>query len=204
MKVVIADGHPTTRLGIKSLLLTTEASVVGEVDDGEELVRLVEETKPDLVILDLNLDGEVDGPEICRRTKASGLNPPRVLVHTANDSAEEVSSCLLAGADSCLPKWAVNRELLDAIQRTAAGERVWNLDDLIAVGERSRACSKPDGGRLTPREREVVGLVLRRYSNARIAEEMHVSQTTVKTHVRNILGKLGLKSRWELFHRHVS
>lgn len=205
MKVLIADGHPITRLGIKSLLLMTDARVVGEAGDGGEALRLVEETRPDLVIMDLNLQGEVDGAEVCRRTKSVGPRPPRVLVYTSGESAEEVSSCLLAGADGCLPKRAVNEELLDAIRRAAAGERVWDLEELVASEvPKSRLRPEPKDARLTPKEREVVGLMLRRYTNARIAEELHLSLPTVKTHVRNILGKLGLKSRWEIFHLRVS
>ena len=197
MKVVIADGHPVMRLGLKGLLLATEAQVVGESGCGEETLGLVEETAPDLVVLGLNLAEEMDGVEACRRIKALPT-PPRVVVHAAHNLPEDVSSCLLAGADAFLHKSAGCGRLLDAMRRVLSGERVWLPGE--RVGEpRSRLLSAPGGARLTEREREILVLMLRRCTDADIARKLVVSPDTVKTHTRSVLRKLGLKARGELF-----
>jgi CheY-like chemotaxis protein len=98
MEVVIVDGHPTMRLGLKGLLLATDVRVVGETGDGEEALRLVREARPELVLLGLNLTGGTDGIEVCRRIKDLS-EPPRVLIHTDHDFTDDVWSCLVAGAE---------------------------------------------------------------------------------------------------------
>ena len=200
MRVVVADGHPTMRLGLKGLLLLTDVRVVGEAGDGEEVLRLVESLQPDLVILDLNLSGGLDAIDACRRIKALP-NAPYVLIHTAYNFTDDVSWCLLAGADSYLHKRACCQQLLEAIHRTTAGERVWQPAG-ARMGEphlRVKNIISPERGMsFTPKEREIAVLMLRSCSNTQIAEELGLSVPTVKTHVRNILRKLGLKSRREL------
>lgn len=197
MRVVIADGHPVMRLGLKGLLLATEARVVGESASDEETLRLVEETEPDLVVLGLNLIEEMDGVETCCRLKDLPA-PPRVLVHTAYNLDDDVSSCLFAGADGFLHKSAGCEKLLDAMRRVVRGERVWLLGE--RVGEpRSRLLAEPEGICLTAREREVLVLMLRRYTDADMAEALTVGLETVKTHTGRVLRKLGLRSRGELF-----
>jgi len=124
MKVVIADGHPTMRLGLKGLLLSTEMRVVGETGDGGEALRLARERQPDLVVLGLNLTGETDGIEACRRIKAL-TRPPRVLVYAAHDFADPVSSCLLAGVDCWLNKRVARVEFVHIMRRLVAGEYLW-------------------------------------------------------------------------------
>ena len=196
MRIVIADGHPVMRLGLKGLLLATEARVVGETGCGKEALKLVEGVGPDVVVLGLNLVEEMDGVEACRRLKALP-DPPRVLVHTAHNLPEDVSSCLFAGADAFLHKSVGCGKLLDAIRRVVKGERVW----LTGRDEetKSRTAYVPEGTHLTNREREILVLMLRRHTDADIAKELVISTGTVKTHARSVLRKLGLKSRGELF-----
>lgn len=200
MKVVIADGHPTMRLGLRGLLASAEMTVVGETGDGDEALRLARERRPDLVVLGLNLTGGTDGIEACRRIKALP-QPPRVLVYAAYDFAAPVSSCLLAGADCCLNKRVECEEFLDIMRRVAAGERAWppGLAAESGLGY-GRSRGTTPGERLTPKEREVLVLLLRRCSNAEIAERLYLSVPTVKTHLRNIFRKLGAKSRRDLLH----
>lgn len=197
MRVVIADGHPVMRLGLKGLLLATEARVVGETGCGKEALRLVEEVGTDVVVLGLNLVEEMDGVEACRKLKAL-LFPPRVVVHTAHNLPEDVCSCLFAGADAFLHKSAGCERLLDAVRRVVKGERVWLPGD--REGEpRSRLLSAPGGVPLTDREREVLVFMLRRCTDADIARALVVSSETVKSHTKSILRKLGLKGRGDLF-----
>ena len=198
MDVVVADGHPTMRLGLKDLLQTTEMRVVGDAGAGADVLRLARERRPDLVVLGLNLTGETDGIEVCRRIKALP-RPPSVLVYAAYDFADPVSSCLLAGADCCLSKRVGCDDLLDVIRLMGMGERPW--PSTVKEGARSRALyGTAHGVALTSKEREVLVLLLRRCSNAEIAERLYLSVPTVKTHLRNILRKLGAKNRRDLLH----
>lgn len=197
MRVLVADGHPSMRLGMKGLVLNTDVRVVGEAGDGEEALRLTEELRPDLVTLGLNLVGEGDGIDCCWRIKDLP-DPPKVLVHTAYNFTDDVSSCLLAGADSYVHKRCDCEELLGAMRRTVEGERVWWLGGKIG-DLRSRFDSASNGNRLTDREREIVVMMIRRHTDSDIAKEFHLSVPTVKTHVRSIMRKLNLKHRWELY-----
>lgn len=196
---MVVDDHSTTRLGLRGLLNSTGMKVIGESTTGEEALRLVQELRPDLVILGLNPTGEADGIAVCRKLK-NLPDAPRVLVHTAYNFAEDVSSCLLAKADSYINKRIDCEQLLDAVWRTAGGERIWLLGD--AVGEPNPCLSLDSKGeRLTTRETEVLALMLRRLSNAEIAEDLYVSPQTAKNHVSKVLRKLGAKSRRELFRQ---
>ena len=197
MKIFIAEGHPTTRLGLKGLLLATDMQVVGETDEGEAALKLIDELAPDVVVLGLNLVGETDGITMCRKVKALPC-PPRILVHTAYNWTDDVASCLLAGADSYLHKRCDCAGLLDAIRRTARGERVWHTGGRVG-DPRTSLSTAPTGVKLTEKEREVVALILRRFSNERIARELYVSLATVKTHVRNVLRKFNVERREQLF-----
>jgi DNA-binding NarL/FixJ family response regulator len=197
MKILVADGHPTMRLGLKGLLLATEARVVGESGSGEETVKLAEETRPDLVVLGLNLVEEMDGVETCRRLKEFP-EPPRVLVHTSQNLPEAVYSCLFAEADAFLHKSAGCERLLEAMRRAARGERVWLSGERVGK-PRSHLLTTPGVARLTHREREVLVLMLRRHTDADIAKALVVSTDTVKSHTRSVLRKLGFKGRGELF-----
>jgi len=202
MRVVVADNHPAICFGLKEMLLRTDMRVVGESGNGEEVLRLVEELQPNLVILGLNLVGEMSVVEACRRIKALP-NAPRVLVYTAYDFTDELSSSLLFEADGYLHKRACRDEILEAIRRTAAGERTWLPSDGTRE-PRSHLHAIHQGVRLTPKEREVLVLVMYGCSNGKIAEKLYLGLPTVKTHVRSILRKLGVSNRRELFSSHVS
>lgn len=197
MRVVVADGHPIMRLGIKALLLPTEMHVVGETGDGEEALRLTEELAPDLVILSLNLTGEVDGFEACRRVK-SLPKAPYVLVHTTCDFTDAVSSCLLDEADCLLHKSACHTRLLDAARGATSGQRVWLPSE--SVGE-PRACleASPKAVLLTEKERDILTLMACGCPNKEMAKRLYLGLPTIKTHVRSILRKFGAKSREDLF-----
>lgn len=189
MRVSVVDGHPVMRTGLMGLLGAEDLQVVGDWGNGDEALRAIEELRPDLVVLGLNLIGKIDGVPLCRKLK-SMAKAPRVLVYTAYNHAEDVASCMLAGADSYLHKRVGAEELLDAVQRTIAGEKIWNIGS--HVGEpRSVISITPDGARLTPREKEVLALKLRRYTNPEIAKKLHISTDTVKHHVSNIHRKIG-------------
>lgn len=196
MRILLVDDHPTVRLGLKHLLESAAGNeVVGEAGNAADAVRLAGELRPDVVLLDLRL-GDDSGIEVCREVKAMP-DAPRVLVFTAHTNVEDVAAATLAGADGYLHKGVSGEELLDAVERTHAGKRVWLLP---AAEEESASRIEEASGeaRLTPKEKEVFALVLKRRTNAEIAAELYISLYTVKNHVSNILRKLGLKSRREI------
>lgn len=201
-RIVVADGYAVVRLGIEGLLLATDIRVVGESEDGEETIRLAKELRPDLVILGLNLTGAVNGIEACRRIKTL-TEPPRILVHAAYAFSGYVLASLLAEADGYLHKGAGPWELLEALRRTVAGERVWSSDEEGNGGKRFRTSTATRGADLTPKEREVLALMLCRCSNIEIASRLHLSLPTVKTHAKRVLRKMETKNREELLRSHA-
>ncbi len=187
VKVIVADGHPAMRCGLGSFLNVPRVEIIGETGCGHEALRLVKESKPNLVILGLTLVG-MDGVRTCQEIKAL-LYAPYVLVHSAYNFARDISSRIVAGADSYLHKRTRREELLDAVCRTAAGKNLWEVGEHVGE-ERSIMEIASNGQRLTPREVEVLAHKLRRHPNAWIAEELSISVHTVKHHVTNIYRKI--------------
>lgn len=196
-KVVVADVHSTIRFGLSKLIeATKDIMVIGESDNGEEASCLVEELKPDLLILGLNLKGEKTGIELCQATKALA-DPPCVMVYAAYDFADHVAFCLLGEADSYVHKSIGCMQLLDAVRCTVAGERVWRPQDVVTNAV-LRTHSASNNAGLTAKERQILILLLCGCSNPEIAEELYVTVPTVRTHVRSILRKLGAGCRRDL------
>jgi DNA-binding NarL/FixJ family response regulator len=198
IKILLVDDQPATRLGIQDLLRSVEGvEIVGEAVSSEEAVRLNEKLRPDLVILDPSLEGEMSEAEICRELKSS-QSPPRVLIYSGRNSREDVAVASLAGADSYLYKGLAAERLAEVVERTCSGQKVWLLGPVESDQENDFR-SKIDGAGLTPKEREILALLMKRHTNQEIAEEFHLSANTVKTHVKNILKELHFSSRSELF-----
>jgi two-component system response regulator DevR len=195
LRILLVDDHPTVRFGLKHLLASAD-EVVGEAENATDAVWLVQDLRPDLVLLDLRL-GKDSGIEVCREIKALP-GAPRVLVFTAHASVEDIAGATLAGADGYLHKGVAGDKILDAVRRTHAGQRVWLLpaENEDEAADRIRETSGE--ARLTPKEKEVFALVLKRRTNPEIADELYISLYTVKNHVSSILRKLGLKSRREI------
>lgn len=191
------DGHSIMRIGLKAVFEREGCEVIGPYATGEEVLSQVEGAKPDLVLLGLNPSGATDGVEVCKRIKRLP-DPPRVLVHTAYNFAEDVSSCFLAGADSYLHKSTNLDDILEAAKRTASGDRVWLPGERVGE-QRGRLSMTPTSARLTDREREILSFMLRRYSNPEIAQKLCISVQTTKNHASNVLRKLGVASRKDLF-----
>lgn len=196
-RILLVEDHPVMLLGLRAVVTAQDdLELVGEADSSALALDLAVEVQPDLVVLPLRLGGEFTGVELCREIKSSML--ARVLVYTSYNAAEDVSGCLLSGADSFVYKGEESVHLLETIRSTAAGRRIWLLGgEPRGHSEDMRALADSSG--LTRREQEVLGFMLQRFTNAQIANELVVELTTVKTHVRSILRKLGLRNRRELF-----
>jgi DNA-binding NarL/FixJ family response regulator len=198
ISVVIADDQGMVRAGFRSLLGgEPDLKVVGEAADGETAVRLARQHRPDVVLMDIRMP-VLDGLAATRRLAELGV-PSRVLVLTTFDLDEYVFQALRAGASGFLLKDATAEELVTAVRTLAAGEALLDpavtrrvIDAFAQVPQ-----PRPDAklAQLTEREVQVLRLVARGLTNAEIASELVVSDATAKTHVSNVLLKLGLRDR---------
>jgi DNA-binding NarL/FixJ family response regulator len=199
IRVVVSDDHPVVRQGLRSLLEAEGFAVVGEASDGDEAVRLVAQTRPDVLLTDLVMPG-TDGIEAIRRVRAGDV-PVGILVLTSFSGAEQVIPAIQAGADGYLLKDAGPAALTDAIRAVHRGEPMLSPEAAAVVMARVAAdagpepAAHPDLDRLTAREREVLAGLGRGLSNRQLAAELFVSEKTVKTHVSSVLAKLRLADR---------
>jgi DNA-binding NarL/FixJ family response regulator len=204
IRVVLSDDHPVVRQGLRSFLEARGFAVVGEAGDGAEAVRVVEATRPDVLLTDLVMPG-VDGIEAIRRLRAAG-RPLGILVLTSFSGADQVIPAIRAGADGYLLKDAGPAALEDAIRAVQRGEPMLAPEAAAVVMARvaagadepaaaSPAADHPDLARLTPREREVLAGLGRGLTNRQLADELFVAEKTIKTHVSNVLAKLRVPDR---------
>lgn len=196
--VLIADDEELTRTGLRALLSAKpDLEVVGEAADGGEVLPLVLATRPDVVLMDVRMPG-MDGIEATRRLRSALDEPPKVVVITTFESDDHVYDALRAGADGFLLKRTPAQAIAHAIRLVATGDSVLFPD---AVRRLVAARPLPPAGRpagqapLTARETEILRLMATGLSNPDIAGHLTVSLETVKTHVSNLLTKLGAQNR---------
>jgi DNA-binding NarL/FixJ family response regulator len=196
IRVLIADDQALVRSGFRLIVETrADLEVVGEAENGDEAVRLAAELEPDVILLDIRMP-VLDGIEATRRIVASGSSA-RILVLTTFDLDEYVYAAIRAGASGFLLKDVRPLDLVDAIRLVAAGNALLGptvtqrLLEQFAESEPSPAALDS----LTDREQEILGLLARGLSNAEIAADLVVSETTVKSHVSSVLRKLGVRDR---------
>ncbi|WP_062348632.1 response regulator [Herbidospora yilanensis] len=206
IRVLLVDDQPLLRTGFRFILeAETDVTVVGEAGDGSTAMDQSRALLPDVVLMDIRMPG-MDGIEATRRIvrdAAPSAHVPRVLVLTTFDLDEYIVEALRAGASGFLLKDVPPAELVQAIRVVAGGDAIVApsvtrrlLDKFASRLPSAQQQASPSRlARLTERELEVLKLIAKGLSNAEIARELVVSETTVKTHVGNVLTKLGLRDR---------
>jgi DNA-binding NarL/FixJ family response regulator len=198
IRVLIADDQPLVRSGFRMILEERDdLELIGEAADGEQAVALARELDPDVILMDVRMP-HLDGVEATRRLVDANTRA-RILVLTTFDLDEYVYAAIRAGASGFLLKDVQPNDLVDAIRVVAAGNSLFGpaaTERLVArfsgAGPTAPTRSLDD---LTERERETLRLLASGLSNAELARQLHVSETTVKTHVSAVLRKLGVRDR---------
>ena len=203
IRVLLVDDQALVRAGFRMILdAEDDLDVVGEATDGREAIEQVRALRPDVVLMDIRMP-ELDGLEASRRIiAAQGDGAPKILMLTTFDLDEYVYEALRAGASGFLLKDTPPEQLVSAIHVVAEGEALLApsitrrvISEFVKGAGPKPAAQFPKLSDLTARELEVLKAIARGLSNAEIARELYVSETTVKTHVARILMKLGLRDR---------
>ena len=203
IRVLIVDDQALVRAGFRMILESEPGiEIVGEAADGQEALEAARELKPDVVLMDIRMPN-LDGLEATRRLNEGASTGPRVLMLTTFDLDEYVYEALRAGASGFLLKDTPPEQLVSAIHVVASGDALLSpsitkrvIEEFIQRPPSTVSATPPPGlQELTARELEVLGFMARGLSNAEIAKDLFVSETTVKTHVARILMKLGLRDR---------
>jgi len=221
IRIVVADDHPIFRYGVcQFLALEQDFEVVGQAEDGSDVLRVLEQLDPDILLLDLRMPG-LDGLATLQRLQST-RNKARIIVLTASDDKNEFVEAMKLGTSGIVLKQMAGELLITSIRKVYAGE-MW-LDpqtttaviNTLVVGAvpsappilaKQQAAPKqqplpPPGSRkriaLSQREREIVGFVKQGYRNKDMAAKMFISEQTVKNHLHNIFDKVGVSDRLEL------
>ena len=192
-RIMIVDDHEVVRLGMRAAFeAEPDLSVVGEASNGAEALAKMPVLDPQLILMDVRME-KMNGIEACREIK-SHYPDVRILMITSYTDDDAVISSILAGASGYLLKHVSRADLLRSIRLVATGHSL--IDTNTAKQAMERLAQIP-GSELTEREREVLTLVARGYTNKQIADTLFVSEKTARNHVSHILDKLGLSRRSE-------
>lgn len=193
-RILLVDDHPIVRDGLAAVLLTQpDFDVVGEASDGEEALAKIAELTPDVVLLDLEMP-KLDGVEVLE-SLAQTSSGARAIVFTVFDTDERIVRAVQAGASGYLLKGAPRDQIFNAIRIVAAGGSL--LEPIVASKLMQHLSNPGVADTPTAREREVLRLIAQGKLNKEIADELDISERTVKFHVSAILSKLGAGNRTE-------
>ena len=195
-RILLVDDHPMMRRGIRQLLeLEDDFLIVGEANNGEEALSLIDSLQPQLILLDNNMP-QMNGVETLKRLRQVSY-AGKILLFTVSDAEKDVRDALRFGADGYLLKDMEPEKLIQQVREALQGELVISptLTRVLA-----QALREPQGApqvELTERERQVLKMIAGGNSNKMIGRKLGITEGTVKVHVKNLLHKLGLRSRVE-------
>ena len=197
VRVYLLDDHEIVRRGLAELLSTSgRCEVVGESGSAAEAIRRIPAARPDVAILDGRLpDGT--GMEVCRAVRSVDENI-RCLILTSYDDDEALLAAILAGASGCVLKQVRGADLVETIERVAAGESLLKGEDADRIRARltgEDVMLRPELAALTDQEKRVLDLITQGFTNRQIAGRLHLAEKTVKNYITSLLSKLGLESR---------
>ncbi len=203
IKVLVVDDHTMFRRGLMALLSSEEQlRVVGQASGGEEAIQKAKELNPDIILMDIQMPG-CNGIEATRSIRDNGFSAG-ILVLTVSDRDDDLFAAIKAGANGYLLKNAEPEELTYAITHVARGEAIISptmaaklLGEFKSVTSSKAGRSAQADTSLSPREEEILRLVAEGASNKDIASSLFITENTVKSHMRNIMGKLHLKNRYQ-------
>lgn len=202
IKVLLVDDHAVVRMGLKMLLNSLpDMEVVGEASEGNEGIEMALEEKPDAILMDLSMPHGKDGLSATGELKKL-LPETAILILTMHDDEEYLFRAIQAGASGCVLKSAPHDELVNAIRSVCQGDAYLHPSAQKRLMEEYLGNLKEDGSDtyqlLSEREKEVLTLIAKGYSNKEIAEKLVISVKTVETHKGNLMEKLQMKTRPEL------
>ncbi|MCT2535897.1 response regulator transcription factor [Aquibacillus koreensis] len=202
IKILLVDDHAVVRMGLKVLLNAVEnMEVVGEASEGNEGIKLANELKPDVVLMDLSMPHGKDGLTATTELKKQ-LPNISILILTMHDDEEYLFRAIQAGASGCVLKSAPHHELIEAIKSVCNGNAYLHPAATKRLMEQYLESVRQEGSDhyqlLSDREVEVLTLIAKGYSNKEIAEQLIISVKTVETHKSNLMEKLQMRTRPEL------
>lgn len=195
IRILIADDHTMFRQGLREILERKGGfQVVAEARDGAEALRMIDQERPDIALLDISMPG-IGGIEVARRIAAQGL-PTRIVMLTMHRDDRMAMEALRAGANAYLLKDAEASDLIQTLRAVARGEAVLEPTTAARVLEElRRSDATPAADQLTERERDILALVARGDDNRAIAQQLHLSEKTVANRLSEIFSKLGVSNR---------
>ena len=202
IKILLCDDHAVVRMGLKMLLNNNkDIEVIGEASEGDEAIGLAQELKPNVVIMDLSMPHGKDG--LTATTELKKLMPEvAILILTMHDDEEYLFRAIQVGASGCILKSAPQEELLGAIRSVSNGNAYLHPSATKRLMEEYIGSVKQGNSDtfnlLSDREKEVLTLIAKGFSNKEIAEKLFISVKTVETHKSNLMEKLQMKTRPEL------
>lgn len=203
IKLAVVDDHAVVRSGLMMLLnAKDDMEVIGEASEGNEAVEMAMQLRPDVILMDLNMPHGKDGLTATKEIKQQ-LPETAVLILTMHDDEQYLFQAIHAGASGYILKSAPHHELMTAIRTVAAGDAyLYPTATKRLMGEYldqlQNGSVKDRTEQLSEREKEIVSLVAKGYSNKEIAEQLIISVKTVETHKSHVMEKLGFKTRPEL------
>ena len=194
--VLIVDDEPLIRRGLRAIIdAENDLEVIGEAEDGTEVVPLARKLRPDIVLMDVRMP-RIDGLRATELLLAAFDEPPRVIVVTTFENDDYVYDALRAGASGFLLKRAGPEQVVEAVRIVARGDSLLFPEAIRSMTRQHLSTARHDRRwSLTEREAEVLRLIARGDSNLEIAKTLFITVETVKTHVSNVLAKLGVRDR---------